>query len=279
MKKIKPGIYPWIPNYKYHTGPGVSNSDLKLLYTKSPAHLKWKKDHPTEPTDAMNVGQLFHTMTLEPHKEKDRFVYFPAGMARRSKAEKELWADLEGTGKILVREEKRQDVIEMVKSVNDHPMANVLLNNDKAIYEHSAYYEDDETKMLCKIRPDILIEDLDLGGEEMFNAVVDLKKAADADFFGFRRACGNYFYDMQSGMYLTGASKALKKDFNLFIFIVVEDTPPYACAVYLADSEFVEKGKELYRNCLNKYAYCFNNNLWPAYSEDLQTMELPSWRL
>ena len=264
----------WMSNHKYHSGPGASTSDLKLLLSKSPAHLKEKKDNPKDPTDAMAVGQAFHTLTLEPQYFDKRFAILPKTENLKTKDGREERDKLIATGKIFLREEKLDDVLEMVKSVQNHPLASdLLLNIPGTTFERPVYWKDPETGLLCKCRPDIMIFNKQL------RVIVDLKKAVDADKKSFMRAIGNYGYDVQAAMYLDGCRAATGKDYQAFIFIVCEDYPPYATAVYMADAEMIERGRERYEYGLSIFKKCLRENKWPGYSDDLENIELPAWML
>ncbi len=273
MTKVKLGVHnEWVPNSVYHRGPGASNSDLATLYFKSPAHLKWRKDHVEPGTEAMNLGSLFHTLVLEPEHMTRRFHIFEG--EKRSKVKKEEWAKAEGSGKIVVREKATADVVEMVKSVKAHPAAGAFLERmDGTIYERPIYWKEETTGLLCKVKPDIIIHNTQL------RILVDLKKTRDASYKGFQKAIGTYLYDMQAAYYLDGAKAGTGKDFDAFCFICCEPEPPYAVSVYLADAEMIEKGRELYKHNLGIFKKCLNTGEWPGYPKDVQTISLPMWRL
>lgn len=70
---MRPGIYADITNADYHSGPGVSNSMLKLLRGKTPCHLKAERDaraaaaNDNKPdTKAFFMGRELHSLVLEP---------------------------------------------------------------------------------------------------------------------------------------------------------------------------------------------------------------------
>ena len=274
-KSIKLGLQSeWIPNSVYHAGPGASNSDLALLYKKSPAHLRWKKEHPDDPTDSMKVGQAFHTLVLEPEHFHRRFAILGEDVNLRTKAGRAERDDLEASGKIVLREAWLEDVQNMVKSVKDHPAAGALLDRiDGTVFERPIYYEEPTTGMLCKIKPDIQIHN------DRLRVIVDLKKTRDANRRDFRKSIGNYLYHQQAAMYLDGAKHGTGKEYDAFIFIAVEDYPPYACAVWMCDAEMIHIGHELYLHNLRTFQQCLNRNEWPAYSPDVTPIELPPWLL
>jgi len=267
------GIQPeWMTSEKYHGGAGFSTSNIKKLKEKSPGHMIYAKEHPTDPTEAMGVGQAFHTLTLEPQYFHSRFHVIPAGFDRKSNDRKAQYAEWVATGKIMIKEEKLADVREMVKAVHAHPAAAALLIKMGAVYELPVYWEDQETGILCKCRPDIMINN---SGQRF---LADLKKCQDASPEGFTRACGNYLYDVQAGMYLDGCSVATGQEFASFSFICCEDEAPYGVAVYEASEEMVALGKRIFREAMSTIDECMSTGVWPMYPGKVQTIDLPRWR-
>lgn len=265
----------WIPNQLYHQGPGVSRSAIKTIITESPLHYKYSKDHPKPATEAMDVGQLFHTCVLEPEHMDRRFAVLPEGETYRKK-ENKTWRDEQiKAGKTVVRRSDHQDVLAMVESVRSHPAASAMLQKVEGIsYEKAIYYVDPTTGLLCKIKVDVLINSPKL------KLLADVKKCADASPAGFRKACGNFYYDMQAGMYLDGANHGLNTgDFESFVFICVENKPPYATACYEATPEMVMTGRELYMAGMEKFKECTASGIWPGYSNKISPVDLPAWRL
>ena len=52
-------------NEAYHESSAIGSSDLKLIL-KSPAHYKYEKENPSDPTPAMQFGTACHQALLEP---------------------------------------------------------------------------------------------------------------------------------------------------------------------------------------------------------------------
>src|SRR4051812_9036410 len=61
---MKTGVFD-LPMPDYLASHGVSQSMLKLL-SKSPSHLKYSVEHPSEPTDAQILGTIAHKAVFEP---------------------------------------------------------------------------------------------------------------------------------------------------------------------------------------------------------------------
>ncbi|MGE5046901.1 exodeoxyribonuclease VIII, partial [Yersinia enterocolitica] len=72
---MEPGHYQDISNEDYHSGPGVSKSQLDDVAI-NPAILTWKKTAPvdTEKLKALDMGTALHCLLLEPEEFDKRFI-------------------------------------------------------------------------------------------------------------------------------------------------------------------------------------------------------------
>ena len=152
MKNFKPGIFKNIPNEDYHAGPGISSSQLKQLL-KSPAHFKYAMDNKSDPTPAMLLGSLVHTMVQEPAKINDEYFFVDVG-SRAAKVYKQAVED--HPDHVVMLESDREKASAMAMSAFSNPDICELL--DGAKIEHSIFWEEDG--ILCKCRPDIWRPDI-----------------------------------------------------------------------------------------------------------------------
>lgn len=95
----------------------------------------------------------------------------------------------------------------IAKSVAQHTSANTLLK--AGLVEHSIIWQDEETGVWLKIRPDCLCIDFDTG------ICLDVKKTTDASRHAFKWACERYYYDLQAAVYLEGLKQTFRKALNL----------------------------------------------------------------
>lgn len=276
LDQPRPGIYSGIPNEMYHRGPGVSKSQLFTLRHYSPAHLKVQADHPRPSTPQMAFGTAVHALVLEPDSFYDLFVAdpFPGSQA---KAAKDARAKLEADGKTVIQTAKddsdfwaRDDwrrAHEIAEVVAKHPYASTFLSHGKS--EQSVYWEDDETGLLCKCRPDKLDTDA-------HNLVIDLKTAVDASDNALPRVIDTYGYDVQAAFYLDGC-QAAGSNVDAFLFLFVEKEPPYGVALRIIEPQAIDQGRARYRQYLRTYAECVETGHWPAYAPEVQTVQFPHW--
>lgn len=259
-------------NAAYHAHPAVSKSHLDLI-ARSPLHYWARYLDPNrvtpEPSPQMRLGTALHTHVLELSRWDEEIAVAPA-MDRRTKAGKEAWQAFQddAAGKTVISSDDADQVMAMGRAVMRHPAAAMLLGlPGKAETTHM--WTDAATGLECKCRPDWLTDDGSI--------MVDLKTTKDASPRGFRRSIGDYRYHLQAAWYLHGLEQATGKRPDQFIFICVESTAPYACAVYAADAEMIERGHEQAMRDLAKLAECRAAASWPSYSDQIETISLPGW--
>ena len=129
------------------------------------------------------------------------------------------------------------------------------------------FWEDEETGLQCKCRPDIWAG----------KVIVDLKTTEDASPEGFSRSIQTYGYGIQAAHYLAGAGSGSGAD--AFIFVAVEKKAPYAVAVYELDPLSLEICETKRRALLEYWANCREADMYPAYSDECQLISLPAWAM
>lgn len=311
---MKPGTYTRleVSNEAYHNGAGVSKSGLDLV-GRSPAHYKAKYldgiDEVTSDTPAKRFGAAFHLRTLEPEIfEADYAIEFnpstlPEGAlstadeikerlashgAKKSGSKAEITERLRELepealfaddyraahaeavkGRTLLSRADAEAIEKMALSVRQHPASAWLFGHSDQRVESSVYWNDPSTGVLVRCRPDLWLPSR--------RVIVDLKKTRDASLDAFMRDAHRFGYHRQAAQYLEGVSIATGEEYSTFVFVAVEDTPPYAVAVYVAGGEFLALGRREYRRNLDTYAACLKSGRWPGYSEKAQTLDLPPW--
>ena len=260
-------------NADYHAHPAVSKSHLDLI-ARSPLHYWARYVDPArvapEPSPQMRLGTALHTHVLELSRWDQEIAVAPGDINRRTKEGREQWAAFEASsaGKTVITADDAEVVMAMGRSIMRHPGAAMLLGlPGKAETTHM--WTDATYGIECKCRPDWLTDDGSI--------MVDLKTTRDASPRGFRRSIGDYRYHVQAGWYMHGVQAATGKRPDQFIFVCVESTAPYACAVYAADAEMIDRGYEHAMFDLGKLATCRAADSWPSYSDQIETISLPGW--
>lgn len=270
---MTPGFYPasQLTNEAYHGGPGVSNSGLKLIGNKTPAHFYAQYRDPNRPrsdsTRAQMIGTALHAAALEPERFDAEYVVAP--FERRNQAGAKAWfqAEADDRGRHTLIEPEHAGVLAMRRALHDHPVAGRLLA-DAFEFEYSAYAHDPETGVLCRLRADLVTH----GGW-----IIDLKKCQDASPEGAAKACANYGYHHQDAFYNDVWTWAAGEPPQGFAFVFVEEQYPHAVGVYWLADEDRERGRREYRRNLQTYIHCDQHNVWPGYSPQAETLELPYW--
>lgn len=234
-------------NQEYRKHEGISRSELFTLLNKTPMHLKYAQEHPTEPTNAMIFGSAAHKYILEKDDFFDDYAIAPI-CDRRTKEGKEIYNAFldESEGKIVLKAEDFDTIKEMAAAIDANPDAREFLTGE---CEQSFFWRDSETGEMCKCRPDCLAV---VGGKKF---IVDYKTTDSCQDGHFERSCRNYGYQMQSGMYREGLFENTFEDYG-FAFVAQEKTAPFAVRVYICSEGFIEEGYTQFREALGIYHIC-----------------------
>lgn len=270
---IKPGLYPDISNEQYHEGEGISSSGVKLIADKTALHFWEERINPDRekkpPTQAMKFGTAVHTLVFEPEKFELEIAVEPEVNKRTKAGQFEIASFLEANkGKTIITPSEKGLAYRIASAVRRHPTCEKILQEGKA--EQSLYWNDPETGVLCKIRPDWQNPIL----------MADLKTTVDAGPDDFERAIYNYGYHISAAMYLEGWRVAFGEDLP-FVFTAAEKEPPFAVANYRIHDEALALGRKIYRQALQTYARCLEKGTerkhWHGYPLDIQTINVPAW--
>jgi len=257
--KFENGIHA-ITNEQYHSSEGISRSDL-MRFKRSPMHFKHKQS--LKETPALIIGELVHTLVLEPHFFNDRYIVNP-GFDRRTKEGKAEHAEFmtASEGKRIVEANHFTEASKMADAVNNHMFKQYLSQGYRV--ENSIFFRHELTGLQCKVRPDAWLGDI----------IIDLKTTADASFRSFQSSAYNYGYYLQAGM-IKRALESLNKPIKNFIFVAVEKEAPYAIGIYKLDDEALEYGANEFDTLMMELQKNIERNEFPDYG--IQTLTIPAW--
>ena len=284
------GIFDGIPDSVYHADEGsLSSSGARMLLATSPAHFDYERKHGRNPLRAYDIGHAAHGLLLgvgAPVEVLDPAVHglkadgSPADNPRLTGSWKKAETEARRHGKVPVHVDDWRAVEQMAASVRAHPTAGALLS--AGIAEQSIFWRDEATGVLLRARPDWL--HVNTTGRLI---VVDLKTTASANPGEFTGSASKFGYFAQQAWYLDGiaatwpavcAATGANPDADpVFVFVVVEKTPPYPTIVAQLDGEGVELGRQLNRRAIETYAECRRTGEWPAYGDGLHYIALNSW--
>jgi hypothetical protein len=236
MQVTEEGIFYDISNEDYHSGPGISSSELKLALENM---AEWKRKYVDGEQDASKdyfvIGSALHTAVLEPDEFEERYA----------------------DDKVV---KKNLDMITgMAESIRKHPEAGAIFNG-KGIAEFSCYQTCPYTGLTRKVRPDYYREDIP-------NILFDLKSAQSASLDGFSRQMGNLKYFISAAYYLD-VSRQFLPGLEKFVFVVVEKKPPYYVAVYPLADDAIALGRMCYLEGLELIKQGQEKRWYPGYNKD-----------
>lgn len=239
-----------LPNDVYRSHPAVSQSELKEIL-RSPAHYKYKKEHPTKSTTAMEFGTMFHTLLLEPQNFDVRLL--PEGVkknkdgtvSKKQEGYEDWWAD-------ALHEDTYLRLLDMVNAVKAHPETKDIF--DYGLPERSVIF--DQLGIECKARFDWLRLDK--------NVIIDVKTTRDARPDKFKKMAYEYGYHIQAYWYLK-AYEAVTGKTPHYRMVVIESEPPHGIVFYKADPVFLELGGMDAREMLLKYQKCQETGVYEGY--------------
>jgi len=265
---MKPGIYHGLSNEAYHSGPGVSKSQLDDIAI-DPSFFLWRANAPVdeEKKSAINMGSALHCLLLEPEEFDKRFITAPEFNRRTLQGkedEKAFLLSASQMGITVLDAEQIRKLSLMQKSVLAHHGARFLLEAE-GYCESSLYWSDEETSELCRIRPDKFLTNRP--------TIVDIKKICDMSRFS--RHIEEFRYHVQDAFYREGYLKHFG-EYPEFVFIAVSesvDCGRYPVHTYRLTEHDIAVGQALFRQNLNTYHQCRTSNNWGGIEE----ISRPEW--
>lgn len=261
----------------YHAGPGISKSGLDDIH-HSPAFFKAMRSSKAparEETASQLTGNLAHCALLEPDEFDKRYVVGPEVRRNTNEWKAFVAAHPDATPIQPVQKAIAMGMAESLRQLKDvHAGLSMaeLLSRGKP--EASAYWNDPDTGVLCRCRPDWTHP---LNKRQV--VLLDVKTVGDATAGEFGRQCSRMRYHVQDAFYSDGIQTASGMEVVAFIFAVVEDRWPYAAATYTLNDESRYEGYAAYRKDLDLYAACQGNDYWPGLSPCTTEISLPAYAL
>ena len=241
-------------------------------------HLKHSIDNPKEQTPAMMLGTVTHLLLLEPEEFENRFVVMPDYQndeANRTKPKKkdeegkqttskatayykskarQFFEDARSEGKEVVRREEYDKSLAMIEAVRGNKCASMWLDDPNSRKEVTVVGEIEG--VVFKGRIDILHP----------SSLTDIKTSRIMNPFQFGKFAYGAGYLFKQAIHrelvyqMTGEKVPVR-------YTVVENDPPYDCAVYEFERDDEEIfDQELKRVCklIRKYKECIKNDVWPG---------------
>jgi hypothetical protein len=237
---IEPGKYV-MSNEEYHSDPHYFSSSQLKEALLSPLHFKHNVLHrkgKKKSTKAMDVGNIVHTMVLEPHKFDETYIVFGGELTDAGhipKAAETSYKKLHPKH-ILITPDQYDIAVKARKELSEYGPTNALLFDPGCEYEKSYFILCEETGLRFRIRPDCI--NVEKG------YVVDLKSTSTNSKYEFKRHVSYTFdYDLSAFMYLKVLSQFYGKAFTWY-WVTVGTTIMCPVAAYTMSALTLEDGKK-----------------------------------
>lgn len=251
---------------EYHgqpcAGPSISSSGLRTIWARSPAHywLDSSLNPDREPDDSERphfaLGRAAHHLLLQGREGFDReYVTRPERWKDWRTAEARQWKveQLEA-GLTILTEDELFNIAGMARSLAAHPLvkAGIL---DGAV-ERSLIWQDPETGVWCKSRPDTIPND---SGD-----FSDLKTCVSVSTDSLRRSLSDFGYHQQGGLVAEASRHVLGRDLATFTLVWVEKAAPWCVRVTTLTPEDLIRGQMQNAAALRMFARCIQSGSWPG---------------
>lgn len=267
---MKDGLYNNISDTAYHGDTvSLSSTGARLLLPPScPAKFKEWRDNPPTPKPQFDIGHVVHRLVLG--KGSDIVEIEAPDYRGKDARDARDKAHVNDQAPVLTHE--LVECRRMAGAVIRHPVAGPIFTSPKGDAEVSFYATDPATGVQLRCRVDWLHYNPD--GRLW---CLDLKTSTTANPVEFVRKAADWQYHFQAAWYL-GVIGLLKLAVDpVFLFAVVEKTPPYLVSVVEFDAEAIAEGRRLNRQAIDLYHDCHANNTWPGYDADITPISLPPW--
>jgi len=271
-----PGVYD-IPIDAYHADPrppSMSSSGARTILNRCPAVFRYQQDNPPAPKRHFDIGHAAHRVllglgaelvVLDPADFPSKNGNLPDGYTNA--AMRAARDDAYGAGKVPLLKAEFEQVQAMAQAVDDHPFAGKLFRNGVA--EQSLIWQDDETGVWCRARPDYLVHE--------GRIFPDYKTCQSAKPDDLRKSLWNFGYHQQCAWYQDGIRALGIHDNPAMAFVFQEKEPPYIVTVAIPDAYAREWAHMQNRKARDLFSQCLKSGEWPAYADDVVTLELPGY--
>jgi hypothetical protein len=257
-----------MPRAEYDAIKALNISALKEI-KRSPQHYRHRLATPYS-TDAMTLGVATHVATLEPERFAEDFAVWTRktdsgkNAPRNGKAWDEFQAACAGKTILTADEAAEAQAIAAAVRSNDAAMIYLAAGDPEVTIEATMHDRP------CRGRVDWLTT---VDGQKQ---LVGLKTARDCRHFAFGHQAARLGYHIQWAWYLD-LLRAVKDEDVGVVEIVVENTAPYAVAVYRIGPDIIEQGRDEYLQLLTTLTDCECRDIWPGPVPSEEWLTLPSW--
>ena len=282
-KLLVPNPVGWVEGLddeSYHSDKSAVNfSSLKHADKSLYAFAKSYWGGGKRETDAMKFGKLAHMALLEGAKFKARYVVMPEFTGLTAKGEITTsknatdvknkiaaWTNAQSPDALIVTEDERTKLFNMIESVLSNEEASKLLSQGKP--EIAGYWTDEETGLNLRFKPDFLAFGL--------GVLADVKTTPDIRWEMFRKSVENHRYDLQMMMYSEGVKNITKVEPEHRAWIAIESDGAHEVRVHEVNGIYQECGAFDFRRLLRKVKTAIDSGKFPQGLPREEVNEIPT---
>ena len=218
----------------------------------------------THDTPALLFGRIVHQMTLEPDAPA-WWVVPPDDVDLRTKAGKDWKAANEH--RKVVKKDTWANIIGVWGAIRSHMgIYRELTQGQREVSVYRKHTSEAGT-VLRRGRIDLVCASANL---------LDIKTTEDARPEAFSKQIKTHGYHIQAAYYLDLWNECNPHNQKHgFIFAAVEKEPPHGIMVHRLAQRAIDRGREIYKELLDKYMDYRDRGTWPCYPETVQEIDLP----
>lgn len=242
------------PDKTYFDDPGINNSGLHTIKTKSPYHFHMlKKYDEDKTTEAFRIGHMVHALILGT-PPLDFYISYSATKSLRGKAYEDFKDHLKEKGiegEIVLESEKEQaeKIYKYAREQND---LIDQLQSTSQYKEIAGFYN--WMGYRCKAKADAIHLPDDGDG-----ILWDIKTTND--LFKFHKSARDYGYHMQQAWYRKIFQSIFKRRLD-YRLLVIEKKYPYSVVEYDFSDRVKDQGRRWMEEAFSKYAMAIDTGIW-----------------
>lgn len=273
-----PCVIEGLSNEAYHSNVhAVGNSGLQLV-RDCPALFHGAYLDPQRPAKedkesaAQRFGNIAHCALFEFAAYNQRYVVGP-DVNKNTNVWKDFVKGL-APGCLPCGNDERMAGLKIREQALANPELAEALLHPQGKGEVSAFWRDERTGVLCKVRPDWVMP---VGDKSC--VIFDAKTFATGGADEFSRQAARMGYDFQAAYYTDGYGNATGLNVLAFVHIVISNQWPHPVNLVQLGERTINAGRAKYRRALDTYAECQRSGVWPGYAPGIKLVEIPDYAM
>ncbi|MDD2657781.1 MAG: PD-(D/E)XK nuclease-like domain-containing protein [Candidatus Pacebacteria bacterium] len=256
--------------------PSLSRSSIvDLLDCPARAWFNHPRLNPQPPEEEnetkFDIGKAAHDLLLEGGDS----IFLVEGFDDWRKKEAQQARDAaRGIGKTPLLEKQYETACQMaavaavaIRECTELGITNLRAEGDPEL----TYIWQEKNGIWCRCRPDWISKDRRL--------CLDVKTTGKrANPESLSRHISDMGYEIQSAFYLRGI-KSIDREEPNFVFLFIEDSPPYMCSFMGLSLEFSDMGDQKVNRAIRLWRECLSSGKWPSYPNRICYADAPPWSL